>query len=591
MTPLASRPAELPDFAAALFDAFPQPMYLFDRGSLRFHAVNDAAVRRYGYSRQEMLGMTIAAIHARDEMGRLAAHIEAAAANPAPSGPAPAAVWRQVHRSGAELFVELTSLALDRQGMPAVLTVAHEITDRLRMERAMEAQQERARLAMEAAQADLWEWDFRQDRIEWDRDSAQLLGTVPGRYSIAAADFLARVHADDREALQARLGTTRRVPSPMRHEFRLEMPDGSLRWLETHARRRPDDPDPADRLVGVALDITARKHAEAERDRLLQRLTLEFRHMPDGCIVCSMDHTVQEWNPAATAIFGWSRADMVGSKPWDRIVPPELRAEIEARTRSLEQTGERSFNIHENLTRDGRRIICEWSTTLLHGEDRSAPGLLCMVRDVTEQAQAERRSREYLARIEQSMLGTVSAISRMVELRDPYTAGHERRVAEIAAAVGTEMGLDDSHRQGLHLMGRLHDIGKIAVPAEILSKPARLTAAETTLVRHHSRAGHDILAGIDFPWPVSRAVLQHHERMDGSGYPDGLAGESICLDARILAIADTVEAMTAHRPYRPGMPLETALAEIEHGAGTQYDADATAACMRLFRDRRWSIPD
>jgi PAS domain S-box-containing protein len=579
----------LPDFAAALFDAFPQPIYLFDRASLRFLAVNDAVVRRYGYSRQEMLGMTVAAIHARDEMHRLAAHLASMTA--APAAPAPSMVWRQMHRGGAELFVELTSLLLDQDGTPALLTVAHEITDRLRMERAMESHQERARLAMEAAQADLWEWDFRNGRIEWDRDSAQLLGTMPGKYAVDADEFLQRVHADDRDALEKRLATTRRVPSPMRHEFRLEMPDGSLRWLETHARRRPGDPDPADRLVGVALDITGRKHAEAERDRLLQRLTLEFSHMPDGCIVCSTEHTVQEWNPAAAAIFGWSRADMVGAKPWDRIVPPELRAEIEARTRRLELTGDRDFHIHENLTRDGRRITCEWSKTLLRGHDGGPTTLLCMVRDVTEQVLAEQRSRQYVARIEQSMLGTVAAISRMVELRDPYTAGHERRVAEIASAIASEMGLDESRRQGLHLMGRLHDIGKIAVPAEILSKPTRLTGAEMALVRHHARAGHDILAGIEFPWPVSQAVLQHHERLDGSGYPDGLAGEAISLDARILAIADTVEAMTAHRPYRPGIALERTLAEVEHGAGAQFDPDAVSACLRLFRERGWRIPD
>jgi HD-GYP domain-containing protein (c-di-GMP phosphodiesterase class II) len=189
------------------------------------------------------------------------------------------------------------------------------------------------------------------------------------------------------------------------------------------------------------------------------------------------------------------------------------------------------------------------------------------------------------------MHASVTAVSRMMELRDSYTAGHEQRVAAIACAIGGEMGLDAHRIEGLNVMGGLHDLGKIAVPSEILTKPARLSPVEFSLVKEHARAGYQILKDLRFPWPVAEAVLQHHERMDGSGYPQGLKGEAIVLEARILAIADVVESMASHRPYRAAIGIEPALAEIEGGTGSRYDAAAGTACLRLFRERGYRIPD
>jgi HD-GYP domain-containing protein (c-di-GMP phosphodiesterase class II) len=188
------------------------------------------------------------------------------------------------------------------------------------------------------------------------------------------------------------------------------------------------------------------------------------------------------------------------------------------------------------------------------------------------------------------MVGTIDAVSAMVELRDPYTAGHERRVAEIAAAIGAELGLTEVQIKGLKITGGVHDIGKIAVPAEILSKPGRLSALEFEIIKTHAQQGHDILKAIDFPWPVAQTILQHHERFDGSGYPQGLKGDQIIVEARILAVADTVEAMSSHRPYRGGLGIEAALHEIEVQSGKRYDPQTAAACLRLFREKHFQIP-
>jgi len=185
--------------------------------------------------------------------------------------------------------------------------------------------------------------------------------------------------------------------------------------------------------------------------------------------------------------------------------------------------------------------------------------------------------------LQKAMEGVIHAVSLVVETRDPYTAGHQRRVAELARAIAKEMGLSDWQQMGIHVAGLLHDVGKVAVPSEILSKPGKITESEFSIIKNHCRVGYEILQRIDFPWPVTKAVLQHHERLDGSGYPEGLAGEDIVLEARILGVADVVEAMSSHRPYRPAIGLDSALQEISQASGILYDIEVVDACLSLLK--------
>jgi putative nucleotidyltransferase with HDIG domain len=205
--------------------------------------------------------------------------------------------------------------------------------------------------------------------------------------------------------------------------------------------------------------------------------------------------------------------------------------------------------------------------------------------------QAEEELVQSAHELRAQLFDTVKAMGAIVGVRDPYTAAHELRVTQLALAIAAELGLDEERREGLALAGELHDIGKVAVPAEILSKPAALSEIEFTLVRQHAETGREILSTINFRQPVATIVAQHHERLDGSGYPDGLTGDEIMLEARILAVADVVEAMASHRPYRAALPLEKALAEIEAGAGTRYDAGVCAAAIRLFREQEFAFTE
>lgn len=203
-------------------------------------------------------------------------------------------------------------------------------------------------------------------------------------------------------------------------------------------------------------------------------------------------------------------------------------------------------------------------------------------RDRSERINLDRRWRA-------SLEATVAAIARAVEARDPYTAGHEHRVAQLAVAIGQRLGMPEHEVHGLYLAGVIHDVGKITVPSDILNKPGKLTPAEFELIKAHAQAGYEIIQGVDFPWPIARMIQQHHERLDGSGYPQGLKGDAILKQARILAVADVVEAMMSHRPYRPALGLTAAISEIEKGANILFDGDVTAACAGLFREKGFSL--
>ena len=210
---------------------------------------------------------------------------------------------------------------------------------------------------------------------------------------------------------------------------------------------------------------------------------------------------------------------------------------------------------------------------------------------LAEKKRAEEEIQRYVVQLKTAFMSTVAVATSLSEMRDPYTAGHERRVGEIAVAIGGELGFDERRLEGLRVAGYLHDIGKMTIPAEILSKPGKLTTIEMQLIQQHSQVSYDVLKDVEFPWPVAEIALQHHERMDGSGYPQGLKGEAILFESRIMAVADVIEAMALHRPYRPGLGIERALAEIERGRGSVYDPMVVDACLRLFREKNYALPD
>jgi PAS domain S-box-containing protein len=293
-------------------------------------------------------------------------------------------------------------------------------------------------------------------------------------------------------------------------------------------------------------------------------------------------------NPRFAEIFGYEQREIIGMKvselvaePYRELVLENIRKRLVSEIASIEYefTGQR---------KDGTFVEIGVHGTA--GVYNGKPAIIGVLQDISAKKRAEEEIQRYVKQLKTAFMSTVEVATIMSEMRDPYTAGHERRVAEIAVAIGAELGFDARRLEGLRVAGHLHDIGKVTIPSEILAKPGKLSSLEFQLIRAHAQAGYDVLKNVEFPWPVAQVALQHHERIDGSGYPLGLKGEAILLESRIMAVADVVEAMSSHRPYRAGLGIEKALAEIERGRGTAYDADAADACLRLFREGRYRLP-
>jgi PAS domain S-box-containing protein len=235
--------------------------------------------------------------------------------------------------------------------------------------------------------------------------------------------------------------------------------------------------------------------------------------------------------------------------------------------------------------KDGSIIPVEIKFTFALGPDGKPVEILAIARDISERKRAEEEAERSNTRLIEALEDTMQALAMIVEMRDPYTAGHQRRVTQLACAIAREIGFPEEQITGLRLAGLIHDIGTVRVPAEILNKTSRLSEAEISLMKMHPLLGHEVLKTLKTPWPIAQIVYQHHERMDGSGYPSGISGEDIVPEARVLAVADVVEAMASHRPYRPAYGLEKALDEISQNRGTLYDPQAVDACLKLFREQ------
>jgi PAS domain S-box-containing protein len=316
-------------------------------------------------------------------------------------------------------------------------------------------------------------------------------------------------------------------------------------------------------------------------------LYLTLAEEADEGIAVVQDSMLRFMNPRFRSILGIAETDWEGARFESLVASPPLGGLVELYEK-IRARGNAPDRAELGLKRPGGDdIAIEITARSVRCDGR--PAELLVVRDVTSRRRAEQRSAELVGKLRKTMGATIQALASTVESRDPTTAGHQRRVSDLARTIAVRLGFSAERTDAVRLAGSIHDLGKIAIPSEILNKPGHLSETELVLVRTHAQVGHEILSRIDFPWPIARIVLQHHERMDGSGYPNGLKGREIMIEARILAVADVVEAMIAHRPYRTAHSLAEALAEINRGRGVLYDMDAADMCLRLFVSREYQF--
>jgi PAS domain S-box-containing protein len=305
-----------------------------------------------------------------------------------------------------------------------------------------------------------------------------------------------------------------------------------------------------------------------------------FDHSPVPiCIYALSDFHIMDVNDAALRLYGYRKDELIGRDVRQLLHPNEVTRFERAPCRFRE--GFQKGPIWRHVTKDRREIHVRVSTELMEFEGTKAQ--LALAQDVTDYRAAARRARDAERKLRAALTQTIQVLLSASEQRDAYTAGHQQRVCGVTVAIAEQMGLSFEQIQGLRFGSMVHDIGKLGIPGELLSLPRTLKPEEYALVKMHSQIGYDILSDMDYPWPIQDLVLQHHERLDGSGYPNQLRGSEICLEARVLAVADAVEAMSSHRPYRPSLGLERALDEVSAEAGPRYDADVVDACRALHK--------
>lgn len=295
-------------------------------------------------------------------------------------------------------------------------------------------------------------------------------------------------------------------------------------------------------------------------------------------------------NEALCRITGYSREELLAMNHRD-YMDPRTAKEVSSHFNAVFRSeAEKKTVVYEIIRKDRTERIVEISVTLMRSDAGAPIGFRGIMRDITERLR-DMDLQESFNTMRKALGQTVQALSLALEVRDPYTAGHHRRVSDLARAIASLMGFTRDRIDGIRIAGSIHDIGKISIPSEILSKPATLTAIEFKLIKTHPQMGYDILKNIDFPWPVAMAVYQHHERINGSGYPSGISDRNIILEAKILAVADVVEAMSSHRPYRRAIGTDIAIDEIRKNSGILYDKNVVDACSVLFKEKGYLFKD
>jgi len=458
--------------------------------------------------------------------------------------------------------------------------------ERKRAEEALRGSEQRLSLHIQKTPLAVIEWDTQFRVLQWNDAAEHIFGfpaadamgqhaafIVPERYK----DHVDQVWAE----LMANKGGERSTNENVTKDGRTIF----CEWYNTSLINSRGQVIGAASLVQ---DVTERKRAEdalRDSEELHRRLVAAI---PDMIIRTDLAGNIVFANEIAMRLSGFPGVEgLVGRNVFSFVAPEDLEKAV----RTSKVMFEKKIGPQEiGLVFKGRPgVKFEIDGAVLRDQGGAPYGVVYLCRDITERKQAESSLREGLIKLRTTLKASIDALASAIEMRDPYTAGHQERVTRLARAIALEMGLDKERVEAIEIAGVIHDIGKLYVPAEILSKPTKLSDLEYSMIKMHAQVGYTILSKIDFPWPIAQIVHQHHEAINGSGYPQGLAGKDILLEAKILCVADVVEAMSSHRPYRPALGIQAALAEITQKRGILYDREVVDACLKLFREKNFKF--
>jgi PAS domain S-box-containing protein len=547
--------------------------------------VNKQFSTMHGYERTELMGIDSFKTIAPESREIVLKHIQGGYEKPY------AAVG--LKKDGSAFPIEIHAKTIPFHGKMVRAVAVRDITERKQAEEALRTSEAQLSNAMEIAKLGYWEYDVAEDIFTFNDHFYEIFRTTAekvGGYKMSSEQYAKQfVHPDDislvgieiRKAIET---TDKNFSRQLDH--RIIYADGEIGYISVRFFIVKDSHGRTVKTYGANQDITERKQAEEKLRESESHYRTLFESAGDAIFI--LDPATGRFidvNQVACERLGYSREELLQMTPTD-IDSPEYAPLVRKRIETLRQRGHLFFEtVH--VRQDGTSVPTESSSRIIEYDGK--PAVLSIARDITERKQAEEALRHSYEQLRETLMTTVSALTSMVEMKDRYTAGHQPRVAQLACAIAEAMGLSEEQIEGIRIAGLVHDIGKINIPAEILSKPGQLTEIQYDMVKMHPQASYDILKGIKFPWPVAQMALQHHERMDGSGYPQGLSGEEILLEARILAVANVVEAMTSHRPYRPAHDIKETLQEISQKKGVFYDPDVVDACLKLFNEKRFTF--
>ncbi len=467
-----------------------------------------------------------------------------------------------------------------------------DITRRKIAEEKLKASEHRLDRAMAVKNEGIWDWNLVTNETFFDERYYTIAGYAPNEFPQNFTAWAQHVHPDDllgaNTAIQDYLSGKSKYYDT---EFRFKHKNGSWIWIYGRGiiATRDANGKPL-RMIGTHTDITERKEAQEKLQQSEEKYRSLVQNAQEGVYQTSADGKLLTVNESFAHILGYKSVSEI-LKAVTNIsnqiyVYPRDRKRL---FKIVEKYGAVTNFESQFYRKDGSRVWVSISSSAALDDQKRVLYYQGMVQDISEKKQLEVERVENVKILRKALGATISAMAVMVETRDPYTAGHQRRVADLARAIATEMRLPSDQIDGVLMAGMIHDIGKISIPSEILTKPTQLTALEFNLIKTHPDSGYAILKNIEFPWPIARIALEHHERVNGSGYPRALKEKEILLESKIMAVADVVEAISSHRPYRAAHGIEAALQEIADNRGVLYDAEVVDACLRLFREKSYTL--
>ena len=548
-------------------------------------SVNQTEIRMLGYKKKEMIGKSIFNFILPEQRPEAQIRFKQKLAGKR----LPRAKDRiYVRKDGSKVYVAISDrIERDNHGkIIGVHTTMVDITDYIQMEADLKASEERYKDLVEKAGMAIAIEDIEGNLKYFNKRYAEIFGyTVEEMKSLSIPSV---VHPDDvKRVMSYHNGRLQGKKVPSRYEFKGIKKDGSTIYVEVDASTLKQ----GGARVGTRSylwDITERKKTELSLRESEEKFRSIVEYSHEGILMVDYNYKFIYCNDELCRMLGRSRDEIIG-QDFRRFLDEESRALVADRY-LRRQKGEDiphryEFNI---VKKDGTKRRVEISSSVIKdaaGNMRTVAQLM----DITERKRTEEANLEAMNSLRKAFDGMINVIASIVETRDPFTSGHQRRVADLARTIATEMKLPPDSIEAIRSAAIIHDLGKIHVPADILNKPSKLNETEFNFIKAHPKVGYEILKDIEFPWPVAQIIYQHHERWDGSGYPQGLSDDEILLEARILAVADVVEAMASHRPYRPPLGIEKALEELSQNRGKLYDPRVVDACLRVFKEKKYTF--